>query len=234
MKTMFNQLKNLFKPKQEKSIADLMKPIGELEKKPQPVEIDLPVTGNYQLDNKAFPKIPPISQCGYTKLSMLLSQFIEEAKSDEFIYDMIKFFEKDFLVGKGNRFGSMMQNHVFMAQFYLKKYGIDRQVIFKPHSGTIDEIIDILKKGYAIGVAGMMTEHGHFMVISGYSELRKAFKVQDPYKLFDFEKEKYTNQSGLNVYYPVDRFIKYLEASSLMASNNTKKGIRYYYIGDKI
>ena len=64
---MFNQLKNLFKPKQEKSIADLMKPI-ELEKKPQPIEIDLPVQGNYQLDNKAFPKIPASSQCVYTYL----------------------------------------------------------------------------------------------------------------------------------------------------------------------
>lgn len=230
---MFNQLKNLFKPKEQKSIADLMKPFDELEKKPQPVEIDLPVQGNYQLDNKAFPKIPPSSQCGYTSLAVLLSQFIEAAKSDKFIEDMITYFEKNFLAGKGNRFGSSMVNHVFMAQFYLKKYGIDRQVIFKPHSGTLDDIIEILKKGYAIGVAGMMTSSGHFMVISGYSELRKAFKVQDPYKLFDFDKGKYTNQSGLNVYYPVDRFLKYLEASSLVASGNTKKGIRFYYIGDK-
>ena len=230
---MFN-FKNLFKPKEQKSIADLMKPFDELEKKPTPIEIGLPVTGNYQLDNKAFPKIPPSSQCGYTSLAVLLSQFIQEAKSDEFIYEMIKYFEKDFAIGKARRFGSMMQNHVFMCQFYLKKYGIDRQVIFKPHSGTIGEIIEILKKGYAVGVAGMMTGDGHFMVISGYSELRKAFKVQDPYKLFDFDKGKYTNLSGLNVYYPVDRFTKYLEASSLMASQNTKKGIRFYYIGDKI
>lgn len=226
--------KNLFKKKETKSIAELMNPIGELEKKPIPIEIDLPVQGNYQLDNKNFPKIPPSSQCGYTSLAVLLSQFIPDAKSDDFIYEMIKYFEKDFLIGKGNRFGSSMPNHVFMAQFYLKKYGIDRQVIFKPHSGTIAEIIEILQKGYAIGVAGMMTSSGHFMVISGYSELRKAFKVQDPYKLFDFDKGKYTNQSGLNVYYPVDRFTKYLEASSLVASSNTKKGIRFYYIGDKI
>ena len=231
---MFNQLKNLFKPKQEKSIAELMKPIGDLEKKPIPVEIDLPVQGNYQLDNKAFPKIPASSQCGYTSLSVLLSQFIPEAKNDEFIYEMIQYFEKDFAIGKSRRFGAFMQNHVFIAQFFLKKYGVDRQVIFKPHSGTVQDVIEVLKKGYAVGVAGMMTGDGHFMVISGYSELRKAFKVQDPYKLFDFDKGKYTNQSGLNVYYPVDRFTKYLEASSLLASNNTKKGIRFYYIGDKI
>lgn len=227
-------LKDIFKKKEEKSIADLMKPIGELEKSPKPIEIDLPVTGNYQLDNKNFPKIPASSQCGYTSLAVILSQFIPDAKNDDFIYEMIKYFEKDFLIGKARRFGSMMNNHVFMAQFYLKKYGIDRQVIFKPHSGTISEIIEILKKGYAVGVAGMMTGDGHFMVISGYSELRKAFKVQDPYKLFDFDKGKYTSQSGLNVYYPVDRFTKYLDASSLMASNNTKKGIRFYYIGDKV
>jgi len=226
--------KNLFKKKETKSIAELMKPIGELEKKPQPIEIDLPVQGNYQLDNKAFPKIPASSQCGYTSLAVLLSQFIPEAKNDKFIEDMINFWEKDFITNKKqNRFGSSMANHVFMAQFYLKKYGIDRQVIFKPHSGTIDEIIEILKKGYAVNVAGMMTESGHFMTISGYSELRKALKMQDPYKLFDFDKGKYTNLSGLNVYYTVDRFLKYLEASSLMASGNTKKGIRFYYIGDK-
>ena len=232
---MFNQLKNLFKPKQEKSIADLMKPIGELEKKPQPIEIDLPVQGNYQLDNKAFPKIPASSQCGYTSLAVLLSQFIPESKSDKFIEDIINFWEKDFITNKKqNRFGSSMANHVFMAKFYLKKYDINREVIFKENSGTVQDVIEVLKKGYAVGVAGMMTSSGHFMVISGYSELRKAFKVQDPYRLFDFDKGKYTNQSGLNVYYPVDRFLKYLEASSLMASNNTKKGIRFYYIGDKI
>ncbi|HNE56643.1 MAG TPA: hypothetical protein PK079_26005, partial [Leptospiraceae bacterium] len=103
---MFNQLKNLFKPKQEKSIADLLKPIGELEKKPQPIEIDLPVQGNYQLDNKAFPKIPASSQCGYTSLAVLLSQFIPESKSDKFIEDIINFWEKDFITNKKqNRFG---------------------------------------------------------------------------------------------------------------------------------
>lgn len=230
---MFNQLKNLFKKEESKSIAELMKPIGELEKKPKPIEIDLHVAGNYQLDNKAFPKIPPSSQCGYTSLAVLLSQFIQDAKSDEFIYEMIKFFEKDFLVGKGNRFGSSMVNHVFMAEYFLKKYGINRKVYFTPHSGTIADIIQVLNKGYAIGCAGMMTKSGHFMAIVGYSEVRKSLLMHDPYKRFDFEKATYTKESGLNVYYPIDRFIKYLEASSLVASGNTKKGIRFYYIGDE-
>lgn len=231
---MFNQLKNLFKKEESKSIAELMKPIGELEKKPKPIEIVLPVQGNSQLDNKGFGRIPPSSQCGYTTLAMLLSQFIPEAKSDKFIEEMILYFEKDFLVGmKNSRFGSSMPNHVFMAEYFLKKYGINRKVYFTPHSGTIADIIQVLNKGYAIGCAGMMTKSGHFMAIVGYSEVRKSLLMHDPYKRFDFEKATYTKEPGLNVYYPIDRFIKYLEASSLVASGNTKKGIRFYYIGDE-
>jgi hypothetical protein len=190
------------------------------------------VQGNSQLDNKGLGKIPPSSQCGYTVLAILLSQFIPEAKDDKFIKEMIEHFEKDFLVGKGNRFGSSMTNHVFMAEYYLKKYGINRKIHFTPHSGTVADIVAALSKGYAVGCAGMMTPHGHFMVICGYSEVRKSFLMHDPYKKFDFEKGTYTKESGLNVYYPIDRFLKYLEASSLAASKNTKKGIRFYYIGD--
>lgn len=231
---MINLFKNLFKQKESKSIAELLKPIGSLEKKPTFIEIDLPVQGNSQLDNKAFKSIPPSSQCGYTTLAVLLSQFIPQAKDDKFIFEMINYFEKDFLIGKGNRFGASMANHVFMAEFFLKKYGVNRKVNFYPHSGTVADIIAILNKGYVIGVAGMMTKSGHFMTITGYSESRRAFKVADPYRLFDFEKGTYSKLPGLNAYYPIAKFMPYLEQSSTLVSNGTKKGIRYYYIGDTI
>ena len=225
---------NIFRKKESKSIAEMLKPIEALEKKLVPLEIDLPVNGNYQSDNKSFIRIPPSSQCGYTTLAVLLSQFIQEATGDKFISDMIEFFEKDFITGKKNsRFGSAMNNHVFMANFYLKKNGIEREVVFKEHSGSVQDVIDVLKKGYAVGVAGMMTSSGHFMPITGYSELRNSFKVQDPYKRFDFIKKKYTNESGLNCYYPIEEFYPYLSQSSNVVSGGTKKGIRFYYIGDK-
>lgn len=228
----FDRLKSLFKTEETKTIYQILKPHEEAYKS-KPIEIDLPVQGNSQLDNKGFISIPPSSQCGYTVLAMLLSQFIPDAKNDKFIADMISYFEKDFLVGKARRFGSFMGNHKFMAEFYLKKYGINRNVYFYEHSGTVADVIAILNRGYAVGVAGMMTKSGHFMTITGYSEVRKAFKVQDPYKLFDFTKATYGRESGLNAYYPVAKFLPYLEQSSQVVSNGTKKGIRYYYIGDK-
>lgn len=225
-------LKDLFK-KKDKDLDKFISEFNKLEKKPIPLEIDLPIKGNYQLDNINFISIPASSQCGYTSLAVLLGQFIEEANNDKFIKEMIETFEKDFLSGKSSRYGSSMKNHTEMAKFYLEKYNVDRQVIFKENSGTVQDVIEVLKKGYAIGVAGMMTNSGHFMVISGYSEVRKAFKVQDPYKLYDFEKKRYTNQSGLNAYYPIDKFYPYLNQSSLVSSNGKKNGIRFYYIGDK-
>ena len=228
----FDRLKSLFKTEETKTIYQILK-LHEEAYKSKPIEIDLPVQGNSQLDNKGFISIPPSSQCGYTVLAMLLSQFIPDAKNDKFISDMISYFEKDFLVGKARRFGSSMSNHKFMAEFYLKKYGINRNVYFYEHSGTVADVIAILNRGYAVGVAGMMTKSGHFMTITGYSEVRKAFKVQDPYKLFDFTKATYGRESGLNAYYPVAKFLPYLDQSSQVVSNGTKKGIRYYYIGDK-
>lgn len=230
---MFNDIIKMFSKKESKTIYEILKPHEEAFKT-KPIEIDLPIQGNSQLDNKGFISIPPSSQCGYTTLSVLLSQFIPEAKSDKFIADMINYFEKDFLIGKARRFGSSMANHKFMAEFYLKKYSINRSVHFYEHSGTVADIIAILNRGYAVGVAGMMTKDGHFMAITGYSELRRSFKMQDPYRLFDFEKNKYGKESGLNVYYPVAKFLPYLEQSSLLVSGGLKKGIRYYYIGDTI
>jgi hypothetical protein len=231
---MFNQLKNLFKKEESKSIAELMKPLDTLEKKPVPIEIALQVQGNEQLNNFNIGSLRASSQCGYTMDAMILSQFIPEAKDDKFIKEIIEHFEKNFLAGRGRRFGLTMDNHVFINEYYLKKYGIKRKIHFTPHSGTIADIIAALNKGYAIGCAGMMTSHGHFMVIIGYSEIRKSFLMHDPYKRFDFDAKRYTNESGLNVYYPIDKFMPYLVASSLAASGNTKKGIRFYYIGDKI
>ena len=81
-------------------------------------------------------------------------------------------------------------------------------------------------------MCGYDDKSGHFMAIIGYRKL-KIFTHARSIQRFDFEKATYTKESGLNVYYPIDRFIKYLEASSLVASGNTKKGIRFYYIGDK-
>lgn len=230
---MFDRIKSLFEKKSEAQISQVIQDFNKLEKKPVPVEIDLPVQGNEQLDNFKYPRLAASSQCGYTSLAVILSQFIPDATSDKFIKDMIDFFEKEFLETKVNtRFGSSMANHVFMAEFYLKKYNVKKKVYFTPFGGTIEQVIEALSKGYAVGIAGMMTESGHFMVITGYSELRKAFKMQDPYRKFDFVKKRYANQSGLNVYYPVADLLPYLEASSRAVTQGKHGGIRFYYIGD--
>lgn len=138
-----------------------------------PIEISLPIQYNTQKDNPKFNFIPASSQCGYTTIAMVLSQFIPEANSDIFISDIILTFEKNFINGKGSRFGSLMQNHVKIYEYYIDKYKLNKQVVFIPQDGTLNDIVEGLKAGSAVEFSWMPTSSGHYSTIVGYSEIKK-------------------------------------------------------------
>jgi len=145
----------------------------------------------------------------------------------------LELFDKDYITKGGTRFTAFMSNHIKIYEYYLNKFNIQKEIVFVPHSGTVEQIIEVLKTGEAVEVSWMPTPHGHYSPIVGYSELRKAFKVADPYKRFDFKTKKYTNESGLNAWYPIADMLPYLEKSALVASDKKFKGIRFCYLRKK-
>lgn len=229
---MLEKFKNLFKKNESESIHDLLKK-HESKFTHAPIELDTGLVGNYQLDNIALNNIPASAQCSVTTISVLLSKHIDKAKSDLFIKEVFDKFDSSYIAKGGYRFTASMDNHISIYDYYIKKFDLPLEVVFVPHSGTIDDIINVIKTGEGVEVSWMPTSHGHYSPIVGYSEIRKSFKVADPYKRFDFKVGKYTNESGLNAWYPVLDFYKYLEKSSLSASGGKYKGIRYCYLRSK-
>lgn len=185
---------------------------------------------NWQRNNKIVEGISPSSQCGYTTIAVVLSEDIPEAKDDKFIAEMIAKFEPGFATGTKSRFALRMDNHVKIYEYYLQKYAIKKRVKFFPYGGTFVDIMYALQNNNAVELAGMMTPSGHFMPCCGFSQVKNALKIHDPWAKFDFKTGKYTSQSGENSWYAWDDFFPYLEKSSLAATG--KKGIRMLYLED--
>ena len=220
-----NWLNNIFK---KKEIIQEVKPVPVPDVTPATIEISLPMLYNTQRDNSKFNLIPPSSQCGYTTIAMVLSRFIPEANSDLFISDIIVTFEKNFLAGKGSRFGMAMSNHVKIYQYYIDKYKLNKYIVFIPSGGTLQNIIDGLQSGSAVEFSWMPTPSGHYSVITGYSEIKKSLEINDPWAKFDFTKKAYSNLSGERNNHSIGDITPYMNLSSV-----TKKGYRILYLKDK-
>ncbi|MBK8396085.1 MAG: hypothetical protein IPL26_12725 [Leptospiraceae bacterium] len=224
---MINQLKSLFQKKESKSIHEILKPHEEIFNK-KPIEISLPIVCNTQRDNTKFNFIPPSSQCGYTTIAMVFSQFIPEAKTDLFISDIIVTFEKNFVTGKGSRFALTMDNHVKIYQYYIDKYKLNKEIVFIPQDGTLEDIIKGLQCGSPVGFSWMPTTSGHYSAIIGYSEIKKCLEIHDPWAKFDFSKKRYSSLTGANNLHSIDDITPYMNKSS-----KSKKGYRLIYLKDK-
>jgi len=195
----------------------------------KPLELSVLNEYNWQKNNTAIEGITFASQCGYTTIAVVLSELISEAKTDKFIADMIAKFEKGFSGGKKSRFASIMDNHVKIYQHYIREYGLNKEVVFIPQDGTLDDIITGLKNGSAVEFSWMPTTSGHFSAIVGYSEIKKAFEIQDPWAKFDFKKKRYTTESGERNWHSISDITPYMNQSS-----KSKKGYRLIYLKDKI
>lgn len=75
--------------------------------------------------------------------------------------------------------------------------------------GTVEQIIASLNEGFPVGVAGMFTKSGHYVLIVGYEEKGSdlVFIVDDPYGNWA---SKYQNQNGEKVMYLAEAMIPIL------------------------
>lgn len=198
------------------------------------VQIEVPVKFNWQVNNYNFGgKFKGSAQCGPTSASQMLSAFIPEASSDEFVRKFIEKIDEQWLSGKIKTRQSAFQfNYGPVLDHFLKEYGVPRKSVTVPHSGTLQQLIDALRSGSPLMVSTMLTGDGHYVTVNGVDTVKKVFKMKDPYGLFDFKTSKYTKvaDGAGNTEYPIDQLSKYMEKSSEVASGKTKKGFRFIYL----
>jgi hypothetical protein len=121
-----------------------------------------------------------------------------------------------------------MDNHKKIYEHYINKYNLNLEVVFIPQDGTIDDIINALKKGYPLEFSWMPTKSGHYSLIVGYSELKKALQIHDPYGKFNFITGRYTLESGSYNWHSIEQITPYMNRSSA-----NKKGYRLIYLKEK-
>lgn len=185
----------------------------------------LDIKQNDQTDNKQLGRIKASWQCGYTSAAMLLSSVIEEAKTDKFIEELVILFDDDYIKNKSNtRNGAFLAKYPEHLNSILKKRNINKKVVFMPHSGGNNHIIQAINNGSPVMCSTMITNEGHFILIIGYDDERKVWIVNDPYGHYSFAESKYKligKNSGAGVEYPYTLLGNAMIKSSKLAANKT-------------
>ena len=185
----------------------------------------LDIKQNDQIDNKQLGRIKASWQCGYTSAAMLLSSVMEEAKTDKFIEELVILFDDDYIKNKSNtRNGAFLAKYPEHLNAILKKKNINKKVIFMPHSGGNNHIIQAINNGSPVMCSTMITNEGHYVLIIGYDDDRKVWIVNDPYGHFSFAESKYKligKNSGAGVEYPYTLLGNAMIKSSKLAANKT-------------
>lgn len=185
----------------------------------------LDIKQNDQIDNKQLGRIKASWQCGYTSAAMLLSSVMEEAKTDKFIEELVILFDDDYIKNKSNtRNGAFLAKYPEHLNTILKKRNINKKVVFMPHSGGNNHIIQAINNGSPVMCSTMITKEGHYVLIIGYDDDRKVWIVNDPYGHFSFAESKYKligKNSGAGVEYPYTLLGNAMIKSSKLAANKT-------------
>ena len=185
----------------------------------------LDIKQNDQIDNKQLGRIKASWQCGYTSAAMLLSSVMEEAKTDQFIEELVILFDDDYIKNKSNtRNGAFLAKYPEHLNSILKKKNINKKVVFMPHSGGNNHIIQAINNGSPVMCSTMITKEGHYVLIIGYDDDRKVWIVNDPYGHFSFAESKYKligKNSGAGVEYPYTLLGNAMIKSSKLAANKT-------------
>lgn len=185
----------------------------------------LDIKQNDQIDNKQLGRIKASWQCGYTSAAMLLSSVMEEAKTDKFIEELVILFDDDYIKNKSNnRNGAFLAKYPEHLNSILKKRNINKKVVFMPHSGGNNHIIQAINNGSPVMCSTMITNEGHYVLIIGYDDERKVWIVNDPYGHFSFAESKYKligKNSGAGVEYPYTLLGNAMIKSSKLAANKT-------------
>lgn len=197
--------------------------------------IEVPIKYNWQVNNDSFVgKFKGSAQCGPTSVCQMLSAFIPDASTDEFVKKFIEKIDGEWLSGKvKNRLSAFQFNYASSIDFFLKEYKVNRKAIVIPHSGTLDDIVKALEGGSPIACSTMLTKDGHYVTINGIDLDKKVFKMKDPFGLFDFKTQKYAKvaDGAGDTDYSIDSLSPFLEKSAIAATGGAKKGFRFIYLG---
>lgn len=191
---------------------------------------------NDQLNNKAFANLNPASQCGLSSACMVMSKFIPDAESDDFLAKFLYGFDKEYLDDKSKtkpRKSAVLTNYPPEINKHLVLHKVNKQARVKPHSATEVDIKHALSIGSPVMVATLLTPHGHYITIIGYNDEKNCWIVNDPYGVFSFENGRYIkvgNNSGASLYYPYGGLNKAMEKSSRLVTNNKSGGSRILWI----
>lgn len=199
--------------------------------------IKIKINYNWQVNNNNLNgKFRGTAQCGPTSCCMMLSSYIPEASSDDFVKSFIEIIDRDWLAGKvKNRLSAYQFNYEKSINEVLTKYGVPKKAKVIPHSATLDELYSALQSGSPVMTSTMLTEDGHYICIVGWDEESKSFIVHDPYGRFDFEKNKYVevkDNVGAFIKYPYELLSNAMIKSSRTA-NPKSNGFRIIYLVDK-
>lgn len=197
--------------------------------------LKLTVPYNWQVNNYSFKdKFKGSSQCGPTSCCIMLSAYIPEAATDEFVRHFIEEMDSAWLKGAvGNRKSAFQANYEIIIEKYLKKHNVNKNVVTKPYGATIDDIKKALSNGSPIMVSTKLTESGHYICMVGIDEARDVFVFHDPYGRFDFKQKKYVevkDEVGSYIEYPISEMRKYMEESSKAAMGKQVNGFRIIYL----
>ena len=189
---------------------------------------------NWQVNNNTLNgKFKGGSQCGPTSCCMMLSTYIPEASSDQFVKSFIEIIDRDWLAGKVDRQSAYQFNYEKTINQFLTKYNIPKKAITKAHSATFEEIYEALQSGSPVMTSTKLTDSGHYICIVGWDEPSQSFIVHDPYGRFDFKTNTYakvTDGAGAFVKYSYALLSPAMIRSSEMVNG---KGFRVIYLIDK-
>lgn len=195
--------------------------------------VKIQIKYNWQVNNNNLNgKFKGTAQCGPTSCCMMLSAFVPEASTDDFIKSFIEIIDKDWLAGKVNRQSAFQHNYEKAINQVLAKNGIKKKAIVRPHSATMEELYKALASGSPVMTSTKLTEDGHYICIVGWDEKTGCFICHDPYGRFDFKTNKYIEVKdgvGSFVQYKFEDLSKAMIKSSQVFG---KSGFRIIYLGD--
>lgn len=166
----------------------------------------------------------PYSTCGTTILSEYLD-FLGYNFSDDDVFKALNSQQMidraNALIQKGDTYIKQLLNQGFRDDAHQFTY-LNNSIImlcetgkfltnykrdFALKYGTLEQLKACINEGFPVGIAGMFTKSGHYVLMVGYDDNAKCLIIDDPYG--DWRKN-YQSAEGKNVYYSLEKLIPIL------------------------
>lgn len=189
---------------------------------------------NWQVNNDSFGgTFRGSAQCGPTSACTVLSAFVPQASTDDYVKSFISEMDGDWLSKKSKiRLSAFQSNYSKVLQSHLDRHSVQRKVVTLPSGGTLANVEESLRSGSPLMASTKLTKDGHYLVIVGYDYDSKEYVVHDPYGLYDFASSSYKvvkDGVGANARYPAQLFEPFLVLSSKAAVGPRATGFRLLY-----